>query len=160
MPRVYQGSKRSQEPFFVLTNHTYVCIIRSYMKKNSSEWLEKEAALTKEGNELMAASDLLTECIKSIGEDIEKFDILYPNDEIHKLGWQEKEMVMDKMDQFQAELNIAASHLEKVDAQYEDLRKRANEFYNKEVLKEIPHIDILKEEDEYCPDEADWWKEV
>lgn len=91
---------------------------------------------------------------KEIVDLVEK----YPEDKIESMSWAEKEFFFQEADRLNNLLNEDVEKLKKLDEDFEDIRKYINKFYNKELIREFPplNIDNLTE----AEDPADYWKKL
>lgn len=89
-------------------------------------------------------------------QDIQDFMQQYPEDEVMKMHFLEREKVLGKAEVLFEQMRQLDQKLKDLDKQYQAVRKEANEYYGREVMIDIPTPPLHTIQEP--PDEADWWK--
>jgi hypothetical protein len=89
-----------------------------------------------------------------------KFVENYTEEKLEKMAWEEKEKMYSEADALFQRIAECEEILKRMDIEYDALRKEVNEYYGKEVMKDVPRVDVFEaaETEEAEGDESDWWK--
>jgi hypothetical protein len=130
------------------------------MKKWSKEWLKKQKSLMDEAVVLMMRSEAILEesgiNVKKVDKHVEE----YMNDDFRTiLDWQKGEKEIHDAQRLWKHLQNTREKLIRMELDFEDLRKRTNEFYDREIMKGNHKIsERLPDLDEDDDDYGEWWK--
>lgn len=120
---------------------------------------KREAELKIRAFKSAAKSQVLRYEVDRHYQSILKFIQKYPEEKVEKMDWETKEKVSAEADVLFEKMRIAEADLRELDAEYKELRTDVNEFYGKEVLKEIIEPDYFEKNAlDGEQDDADWWK--
>ena len=129
-------------------------------KKNKKDawWADIKSRALK----TMTESRAIVEEVDQNYAKICKFVENYTEEKLDKMAWEEKEKMYSEADALFQRIAECEEILKRMDTEYEALRKEVNAFYGKEVMKDVPKIDVFEameaEEAAEDSDESDWWK--